>query len=141
MLPSARLGCCRAHTNRPKCVWHVFAAVWHVQSEGACGLARRAHHPHYSWQPPSPLLATALATLGDRPRHSWQYFSSAWNRFDFALVLAALLQHIHFLFDFLLDSMDSEQLPFALAFRVIRLFRVGRVFRLLKFKGATEVGR
>lgn len=54
-------------------------------------------------------------------RHPLNYFKSAWNVFDFVIVVVTILPHV-----FQPDSISSDPL---LALRIFRLLRAGRVLR------------
>jgi hypothetical protein len=61
----------------------------------------------------------------------WAYFRDGWNKFDFVCVLATL-------FGILLD--EVFKVPLGAATNAIRLFRIARLFRLLRFaKGLNQI--
>jgi hypothetical protein len=64
--------------------------------------------------------------------YGWSYFGTAWNKFDFFVVVASML-------DFALEFIDGDilkDLPIGNIAKVLRVLRVSRVLRLAsKSKG------
>jgi len=58
--------------------------------------------------------------------YQWSYFETAWNKFDFFVVVSSL-------FDFALEFVDVESMkgfPIGNVAKVLRVLRVSRVLRL-----------
>lgn len=64
--------------------------------------------------------------------YGWAYFGTTWNKFDFFVVCASLL-------DILMERADSEDLEtLAAAPQIAKILRVLRVTRVLRLAGKNE---
>ena len=64
--------------------------------------------------------------------YGWSYFGTAWNKFDFFVVMSSLL-------DLAMDFADAEQMQaIAIGPQLARIMRVLRVTRVLRLAGKNE---
>jgi hypothetical protein len=64
--------------------------------------------------------------------YGWSYFGTAWNKFDFFVVMSSLL-------DLAMDFADADQMQaIAIGPQLARIMRVLRVTRVLRLAGKNE---